>query len=65
MYDTSIAEKVYDDFGIHIGYVFELTTDQWLPLNLAGNNYSGPSHHDDAKNIVKIKYANNESSVNE
>ncbi len=64
MYDITSAEKVYDTSGAHIGYVLKIAENNWLPLNLDQNNYSGPSNHDDAINIVKIKYANSEPTIN-
>ncbi|MGB4762128.1 MAG: hypothetical protein WBP12_02090 [Candidatus Saccharimonas sp.] len=64
MHDTSKAQPVLDDHGNIIGYVLEIAENQWLPLNLEGANYTGPSHHNDAIDIVKLKHASGESAVN-
>lgn len=64
MHNINLAEPVLDDRGNIIGYVLEIADTQWLPLNLAGANYSGPSHREDAMSIVRFKYANGESAIN-
>lgn len=53
MHDTSKAEKVYDESGKHIGFVLEIADGIWLPLDLTGRNFSGPSSKLDATHVVK------------
>lgn len=64
MHDISKSQPVLDDYGVVIGYVLEVAEGLWLPLDLRGANYSGPSHYDDALAIVKLKHANGEPALN-
>lgn len=51
MHDTAHAEKIYLNL-IHIGYILKIAEDLYLPLDTQGNNYTGPTHKKDAKDVV-------------
>lgn len=59
MYDTSKAEQVMYRLK-HIGYVLQHTKDLYLPLDLKGNNYGGPTSKKDAEDVVVLFHTDRE-----
>lgn len=55
MHDLSNASPVLSDSGEVVGYILKLSDDAWLPLDMNGQNYSGPTYEKDARDIVIIR----------